>query len=68
VDLIWKAKPHAVQFEAANPRNAHEWSMFEDIRKPEGKMLIPGAVHPPGSKLAGAANPHQPRPELSRQP
>ena len=44
VDLIWKAKPHAVQFEAANPRHAHEWSMFEDIKIPEGKMLIPGVI------------------------
>jgi 5-methyltetrahydropteroyltriglutamate--homocysteine methyltransferase len=44
VDLIWKAKPHAVQFEAANPRHAHEWSMFEDIKIPDGKMLIPGVI------------------------
>jgi 5-methyltetrahydropteroyltriglutamate--homocysteine methyltransferase len=44
VDLIWKAKPHAVQFEAANPRHAHEWSMFEDITLPEGKTLIPGVI------------------------
>ena len=44
VDLIWKAKPHAVQFEAANPRHAHEWSIFEDIKLPEGKVLIPGVI------------------------
>ena len=44
VDLVWKAKPHAVQFEAANPRHAHEWSVFEDLRLPEGKVLIPGII------------------------
>jgi len=44
VDLIWKAKPHAVQFEAANPRHAHEWVLFEDIALPEGKVLIPGVI------------------------
>lgn len=44
VDLIWKAKPHALQFEAANPRHAHEWSLFEDIRLPDGKLLIPGVI------------------------
>jgi 5-methyltetrahydropteroyltriglutamate--homocysteine methyltransferase len=44
VDLIWKAKPHAIQFEAANPRHAHEWSIFEDIKLPEGKRLIPGVI------------------------
>ena len=44
VDLIWTAKPHAIQFEAANPRHAHEWSMFESVGLPEGKVLIPGVI------------------------
>jgi len=44
VDLIWTAKPHAIQFEAANPRHAHEWSMFEHVRLPQGKLLIPGVI------------------------
>jgi len=44
IDVVWKAKPHAVQFEAANPRHAHEWTLFEDVRVPEGKMLIPGVI------------------------
>jgi 5-methyltetrahydropteroyltriglutamate--homocysteine methyltransferase len=42
VDLVWTAKPHAVQFEAANPRHAHEWALFETVKLPEGKVLIPG--------------------------
>lgn len=44
LDLVWTAKPHAVQFEAANPRHAHEWTLFEEVGVPEGKMLIPGVV------------------------
>lgn len=44
VDLIWKAKPHAIQFEAANPRHAHEWTLFERVKLPEGKLLIPGVL------------------------
>jgi 5-methyltetrahydropteroyltriglutamate--homocysteine methyltransferase len=44
VDLIWTAKPHAVQFEAANPRHAHEWALFERVKVPEGKTLIPGVI------------------------
>jgi 5-methyltetrahydropteroyltriglutamate--homocysteine methyltransferase len=44
VDLIWRAKPHAIQFEAANPRHAHEWTMFEHVKLPEGKVLIPGVL------------------------
>jgi 5-methyltetrahydropteroyltriglutamate--homocysteine methyltransferase len=44
VDIVWKAKPHAIQFEAANPRHAHEWTLFERVKLPEGKMLIPGVI------------------------
>ncbi len=44
VDLIWTAKPHAIQFEAANPRHAHEWTLFETVKVPEGKVLIPGVI------------------------
>jgi 5-methyltetrahydropteroyltriglutamate--homocysteine methyltransferase len=44
VDIVWKAKPHAIQFEAANPRHAHEWAMFENVKVPDGKVLIPGVI------------------------
>jgi 5-methyltetrahydropteroyltriglutamate--homocysteine methyltransferase len=44
VDIVWKAKPHAVLFEAANPRHAHEWAVFEQVKLPEGKLLIPGVI------------------------
>jgi 5-methyltetrahydropteroyltriglutamate--homocysteine methyltransferase len=44
VDIIWKAKPHAILFEAANPRHAHEWALFETVKVPEGKLLVPGVI------------------------
>jgi 5-methyltetrahydropteroyltriglutamate--homocysteine methyltransferase len=44
IDLIWKARPHAIQFEAANPRHAHEFAVFESVKLPDGKKLIPGVV------------------------
>ncbi|HET7500595.1 MAG TPA: cobalamin-independent methionine synthase II family protein [Kofleriaceae bacterium] len=44
VDIVWKARPHAVLFEAANPRHAHEWTVFERVKVPEGKLLIPGVI------------------------
>jgi len=44
VDLIWRARPHAIQFEAANPRHAHEYVLFEETPLPEGKVLIPGVI------------------------
>jgi 5-methyltetrahydropteroyltriglutamate--homocysteine methyltransferase len=44
VDLVLAAKPQAIAFEAANPRHAHEWRIFEDLELPEGKILIPGVI------------------------
>ena len=44
IDLVWRARPHAIQFEAANPRHAHEFEMFQEIGLPDGKVLIPGVV------------------------
>jgi 5-methyltetrahydropteroyltriglutamate--homocysteine methyltransferase len=44
IDIVWKAKPHAVLLEAANPRHAHEWSVFEQVKLPEGKLVIPGVI------------------------
>jgi 5-methyltetrahydropteroyltriglutamate--homocysteine methyltransferase len=44
IDLMWKAKPHAYLIEAANPRHAHEWKVFEEVKLPEGKVLVPGVI------------------------
>ena len=46
IDLIWTAKPRAVLFEAANPRHAHEWTLFEDTKVPDDKILCPGVIEP----------------------
>jgi 5-methyltetrahydropteroyltriglutamate--homocysteine methyltransferase len=41
---VLKAKPQAISFEAANPRHAHEWSVWKATRIPEDKVLIPGVL------------------------
>jgi 5-methyltetrahydropteroyltriglutamate--homocysteine methyltransferase len=46
IDLIWIAKPRTVLFEAANPRHAHEWTLFEATEVPDDKILCPGVVEP----------------------
>jgi 5-methyltetrahydropteroyltriglutamate--homocysteine methyltransferase len=38
------ARPAAVSFEAANPRHAHEWRVFEDVELPDGKVVVPGVL------------------------
>ena len=42
--VVIKAKPQALLFEAANPRHAHEWTVFRDSRIPDDKVLIPGVL------------------------
>ncbi len=44
IDLVFTARPSAISFEAANPRHAHEWKLFETVKPPEGKVLIPGVL------------------------
>ena len=44
VDIVLMAKPQAISLEAANPRHAHEWAVFETVKLPEGKVLIPGVI------------------------
>jgi 5-methyltetrahydropteroyltriglutamate--homocysteine methyltransferase len=44
IDIVFKAKPAAISFEAANPRHAHEWTLFEKVKLPDGKVLIPGVI------------------------
>jgi 5-methyltetrahydropteroyltriglutamate--homocysteine methyltransferase len=44
IDIVFTARPATISFEAANPRHAHEWTLFERIELPEGKVLIPGVI------------------------
>ena len=44
IDLVWDAKPRTVLFEAANPRHAHEWTLFESTTVPDDKIICPGVI------------------------
>ncbi|HAA95541.1 MAG TPA: hypothetical protein DCE26_07605 [Dehalococcoidia bacterium] len=44
VNIVIKAPPGAISFEGANPRHAHEWKVWEDVKLPEGKVIIPGVL------------------------
>ena len=43
-DIILKAKPQAVSFPGANPRHGHEWKVWQDVKLPDGKAIIPGVI------------------------
>ncbi len=44
IDLILEAKPAGIMLMASNGRHAHEWQVFEDVKLPDGKYLIPGVL------------------------
>jgi 5-methyltetrahydropteroyltriglutamate--homocysteine methyltransferase len=44
IDIVFTARPSAISFEAANPRHGHEWTLFERVKLPAGKVLIPGVI------------------------
>jgi len=44
VGLMLKINAQAYSYEQANPRHDHEWHVWEDVKLPDGKILIPGVV------------------------
>src|SRR5438045_9326428 len=44
VELMLRVKARAYLFEAANVRHEHEYHVWDDVRLPDGKVLIPGVV------------------------
>jgi 5-methyltetrahydropteroyltriglutamate--homocysteine methyltransferase len=44
IDIVLKARPSAISLESANPRHAHDWTVFQDTKLPDGKVLLPGVV------------------------
>ncbi len=44
IDIVFAARPSTLSFEAANPRHGHEWTLFERVKLPAGKRLIPGVI------------------------
>jgi 5-methyltetrahydropteroyltriglutamate--homocysteine methyltransferase len=44
VDLILRVRAGAYSIEAANPRHEHEWRVWEKVKLPVDKILIPGVV------------------------
>lgn len=44
VDVLLRVKAQAYLIEGANARHEHEYHVWEDVRLPEGRILIPGVV------------------------
>jgi len=43
-DLILKINAQAFSIEAANPRHEWEWTVWQDVKLPSDKILLPGVI------------------------
>ncbi len=44
VDVMLAVKCQAYSFEAGNVRHEHEWTVWEEVKLPDGKIILPGVV------------------------
>jgi 5-methyltetrahydropteroyltriglutamate--homocysteine methyltransferase len=43
-DLLIKIRAQCYNIEAGNVRHEHEWQVWQDVKLPEGKILMPGVI------------------------
>jgi 5-methyltetrahydropteroyltriglutamate--homocysteine methyltransferase len=44
VNVMLAIECDAYSFEAGNVRHEHEWSVWQDVKLPDGKLILPGVV------------------------
>jgi 5-methyltetrahydropteroyltriglutamate--homocysteine methyltransferase len=44
IDVVLSAWAGSYSIEASNPVHEHEWSVFEEVKLPDGKTLVPGVI------------------------
>jgi len=44
IDIVLRARPSTILFEAANPRHEHEWKVWAEANIPDAKILAPGLI------------------------
>jgi 5-methyltetrahydropteroyltriglutamate--homocysteine methyltransferase len=44
VDMVLTIRANFYSFEAANPRHEHEWRVWENVKLPAGKAVLPGVI------------------------
>jgi 5-methyltetrahydropteroyltriglutamate--homocysteine methyltransferase len=45
IEYVLKVNAGAYLIESANPRHQHEWQIWEDLKLPDGKVLVPGVIN-----------------------
>src|SRR3990172_8664014 len=44
VEMLLEINVGSYSFEAGNVRHEHEWKVWQDVKLPEGRVLVPGVV------------------------
>jgi 5-methyltetrahydropteroyltriglutamate--homocysteine methyltransferase len=44
VEVMLKVNAQAYSFEAGNVRHEHEWKVWQEVKLPDGKIILPGIV------------------------
>jgi 5-methyltetrahydropteroyltriglutamate--homocysteine methyltransferase len=44
IKIVLGVKAQAIAIEAANPRHAHEWTVWREFRLPDDRLLLPGVI------------------------
>lgn len=44
IDLVLTCRAAGISIEASNPRHAHEWEVFSEVKLPDDRYLIPGVI------------------------
>ena len=42
--IVLKAKSKYLLIESSNPRHAHEWKVFKNVKVPQDKVIVPGVI------------------------
>jgi 5-methyltetrahydropteroyltriglutamate--homocysteine methyltransferase len=43
-DIVIRGRPSGLVIAGANPRHAHEWKVWKDVKLPDGKVLVAGVI------------------------
>ena len=44
IEIVLAVKCRGYSFEAGNVRHEHEWKVWQDVKLPDGKLILPGVV------------------------
>ena len=44
IDLVLQVRAQCYSFEAGNVRHEHEWTLWKDVKLPDGKFIMPGVI------------------------